>query len=261
MPGPRESVQNFQYANREQHLYGRGWRLAYRFGRYLKAAGLHPDQTSGPTQTGDKDFISQPIWRELEDRLDELEMRLIWNAVTLLLPEPLRLLRRAAPGIKPNLRHYNLATLAADALQRTAATNPGAAAWFIYRYGDPAGGDADNPRPPAPTHPGEIIAFVKAEFETNGGLRWRMLAAKPARHIISQLNGYGPAKTAFIANALADAAIPKLADPPAKPAKRPKPQVRQGTLFDTPTHPPLDRNRSRNRQHAISNRRCPSKSR
>lgn len=236
LPGPRQNTENFRGENREQRQSSRQWHLRYLFDQYLTSAGLNPNQTDGSIQTRDKEYIGDPIWRDLERRLDELELRLIRNAAALLLPEPLRLLRRAAPGIKPNLRHYNLAALAADALQHTAITNPGAAAWFIYRYGDP-GDDTNNPRPPVPSHPGEIVAFVKREFESAGGLRWRMLAAQPARDIISQLDTHGPAKTAFIANALADAAIPKLPDPPSKPAKPPKPQAIQQTMFGIQPEP------------------------
>ena len=231
LPGPRQDTKNFQHANQDQSETAGKWKLWLRFDQYLMSAGLHPNQSDCPAQTRDRSYIDKPIQRQIEDRLDVLELQLIRNAAALLLPEPLRLLRRAAPGVKPNLRHYNLAALAADALQRTAVTNPGAAAWFIYRYGAPAGRNSDNPRPPVPSHPGEIVAFVKAEFETNGGLRWRMLAAQPARDVISQLDTHGPAKTAFIANALADAAIPKLPDPPAKPAKPPKPQAIQQSMF------------------------------
>ena len=233
LPGPRQDAMNFQDINREQWPDTRRWSFRYRFEQYLRSVGLHPDQSDGPVQTRDKYYIDQPIWRHIEDRLDRMELDLIRKAATLLLPEPLRLLRQAAPGISPNLRHYNLAALATESLRHTAITNPGAAAWFIYRYGDPATSDPDNPTPPVPSHPGEIVAFVKDQFEANGGLRWRMLAAQPARDIISQLHTYGPAKAAFIANALADAAIPRLPNPPAKPAKRPKPQAHQGTLFDT----------------------------
>ena len=237
LPGLRQSTLRFQQANREQWRSPRKWDLRSRFGQYLRDAGLHPDQSIGPGKTRDHESFAGPIRTQISDNLENLELNLIRQASALLLLEPQRLLQQAAPGLKPNLRHYNLAAMATDALRHTATTNPGAAAWFICLYGDPDYGCGDGNPPTFPSHPGEIITFVRAQFEAAGGLRWRMLAAQPAKDVITQLQTHGVQQTALMANVLADAAIPKLDSPPAKPAKKPKPPARQGTLFDSPPPP------------------------
>ena len=233
LPGPRQNPRNLQEYCRDLWLYGQQWNLAMKFRQYLTENGLHPNQSNGATITRDNAHIADPIMAEIADRVAQLELHLIRRAAALLLPEPVSLLRRTAPRIKPNLRHYNLAALASETLRQTAQTNPGAAAWFVFRYGEPGGRDTDKPLPDVPAHPGAIIAAVRAQFEAHGGQRWRMLAAQPARDIITQLASHSPSQTAFMADALADAAIPRLADPPAQARKQAKPQARQGTLFDS----------------------------
>lgn len=161
----------------------------------------------------------------------------------LLDPAVIRLLRQiCGPRLQPTLRLYNAAVIGQDALRSLRITNPGAAAWYLYRLNSQHSGEPNLPicRDAAP-----IIAAVKADFQekTNHHGDWKHFTAQPGPDIVAQLAdggnlACGASRVGAISRLLADAQLPRQRPEPA-PAAAPPPAPEPPPLTPLNSQPAL----------------------
>ena len=237
VPRPKEKAEKFL---ERQTPLGWPWNLSDHLDRmmtreridlYREFAGnnkndLHHNTYARERNYHCRDFTEQ--WLEAVKRL--LDPRAIS-----------RLNRLAGQKVDYNLRNHNLAIASAEAVKAVAASNPGALAWWTRLADRPENAAGHNFRAPElpphiwpfmttepetrrrgaatpifPSHPGQIIAGARADYQAAGGARWKAMASQPAEHIAQQLDRHGPEAAAWLSEALSAAALPL-------PAPRPEP--------------------------------------
>ena len=191
IPGRSQNLETFLKDNKGRDNQGRRWDLET------------PITQLEQNLPGIEHRLPGRELRSVHWRIQEALEAFVGQVRDLLNPEPLRFLNRlngGAPGKPWTLLDYNLAVHSREVLAKTAATNPGAVAIWLYMWQEqtlfpaPPGGrspyrdELPFSPPQFPTHPAEIIKLVKEWFDAEAQTPcWKSLAGQPAEHIKRQL--------------------------------------------------------------------------
>ena len=196
IPGPGADTAKFMTRNASRNNTDKVWSLQNRI------------NTAAPPSALDSHYRRLPGMdlRIVQNYIDECLEHFVDQLRQILNPEPFQLLNRlhgSPPTHYWTLLEYNLAVLCREPLETAAKVNPGAVACWLDQWREnitppphycQPDGRLPKPRhpselpPPLPTHPGQIISAVKAQFDRQGKPGWRAFARQPAAHIQRQLH-------------------------------------------------------------------------